>query len=117
MHFLTYLSNGDNNTHLAKACGTVPIHTTAADLEPSLEETGLSVNLLMVRRADWYFYAQEPLMYRAQEGWRETANQALREFLAGEMTQQELLASFDGYWSQARAGEGELWQAQEETGQ
>lgn len=117
VHFLTYLSNGDNNTHLAKACGTVPIHTTAADLEPSLEETGLSVNLLMVRRADWYFYAQEPLMYRAQEGWRETANQALQEFLAGEMTQQELLASFDGYWSQARAGEGELWQAQEETEQ
>ena len=72
VHFLTYLSNGDNNTHLAKACGTVPIHTTAADLEPSLEETGLSVNLLMVRRADWYFYAQEPLMYRAQEGWRES---------------------------------------------
>ena len=31
VHFLTYLSNGDNNTHLAKACGTVPIHTTAAD--------------------------------------------------------------------------------------
>ena len=62
----------------------------------SLEKTGLSVNLLMVRRADWYFYAQEPLMYRAQEAGGRRPIRPCRRFLAGEMTQQELLASFDG---------------------
>ena len=112
-HFLTYLSNEDNNTHLAKVSGTVPIHTTAADMEPSLEETGLAVNLLMVRRADWYYYAQEPVMYQAYEGWRDLANDTLREFLSGEKSQQELLEEFDSYWSQALEEEGELWAAGE----
>lgn len=112
-HFLTYLSNQDNNTHLAKACGTVPIFTTAADMEPSLEESDLAVNLLMVRRADWYFYAQEPVMYEAYEGYRPWADQLLREFLAGEQSQQELLDQLDSYWSQARSAEGELWKSGE----
>lgn len=110
-HFLTYLSNQDNNTHLAKACGTVPIFTTAADMEPSLEESDLAVNLLMVRRADWYFYAQEPVMYEAYEGYRPWADQLLREFLSGERSQQELLEQMDSYWSQARSTEGELWKS------
>lgn len=109
VHFLTYLSNGDNNTHLSKVSGTVPIHTTAADMELSLEESGLAVNLLMVRRADWYFYAQEPVMYEAYDGYRDWANDLLREFLAGKTSQQELLEELDSYWSQARADEGELW--------
>lgn len=114
-HFLTYLSNQDNNTHLAKVCGTVPIFTTAADLEPTLEESNLAVNLLMVRRADWYFYAQEPVMYQAYEGYRDWADGLLRKFLAGELSQQELLDQLDGYWSQARTDEGELWTKEPET--
>lgn len=113
VHFLTYLSGADNNTHLAKVCGTVPIHTTAADLEPSLEETGLAVNLLMVRRADWYYYAQEPVMYQALAGWREQAGDSLRQFLAGDLGQQELLGQFDAYWTQALEDEGELWKSPE----
>ena len=82
-------------------------------MEPSLEETGLAVNLLMVRRADWYYYAQEPVMYQAYEGWRDLANDALREFLSGEKDQRELLEEFDSYWSQALEEEGELWAAGE----
>lgn len=109
VHFLTFLSNGDNNTHLSKVSGTVPIHTTAADMELSLEESHLAVNLLMVRRADWYFYAQEPVMYQAYEGYRDWANDLLRDFLSGQTSQQELLEELDSYWSQARADEGELW--------
>lgn len=116
VHFLTYLSNGDNNTHLAKVCGTVPIHTTAASMEPSLEETDLAINLLMVRRADWYNYAQEPVMYDAFEGYRDWADGLLRECLAGQRSQQELLAELDNYWSQARSEEGQLWTSKEEQG-
>lgn len=114
VHFLTYLENQDNNTHLAKACGTVPIHTTAADLEPTLEDTGLAVNLLMVRRADWYFYGQEPVMYTAQEGWRQLADAQLRRFTGGELSGGEMLEGFAAYWEEARQAEGELWSAQEE---
>lgn len=114
VHFLTYLSNSDNNTHLAKACGTVPIHTTASDLEPSLEEGTLAVNMEMVRRANWYYYAQEPQMYQAQEGWRDQANDALGEYLSGKLSQQELLEEFDSYWSKALEDEGALWKTESE---
>lgn len=114
VHFLTYLSNGDNNTHLSKVSGTVPIHTTAADMELSLAESSLAVNLLMVRRVDWYFYAQEPVMYQAHEGYRDWANDLLREYLAGQTGQQELLDQLDEYWSQARSQEGELWDGETE---
>ena len=113
VHFLTYLSNRDNNTHLAKACGTVPIHTVAADLEPELEETPLAVNLLMVRRADWYFYAQEPVMYQAMDGWREEADASLRSYLAGEQSRDQMLEGFAAYWQQALEQEGELWHQEE----
>ncbi|MGI6254010.1 MAG: extracellular solute-binding protein [Acutalibacter sp.] len=109
IHFLTYLSNRDNNTHLASVCGIPPIHTVAADLEPSLEETPLAVNLLMVRRADWYYYAQEPVMYQAMDGWRQEADASLREYLAGERSKDQLLDGFAEYWSQALEQEGELW--------
>lgn len=114
VHFLAYLSAADNNTHLAKTCGLAPIHTTAADLEPSLEETGLSVNLTMVRRTDWYHYAQEPLMYTACAPWRQEAGAALREFLSGGLEGEELLARFDSYWSQALGEEGILWKVPQE---
>ena len=114
VHFLTYLSNRDNNTHLSAVCGTVPIHTVAADLEPTLEESPLAVNLLMVRRADWYYYAQEPVMYQAQDGWRQKADEDLRAYLDGSLSQEQLLEGFADYWTEALEQEGELWW-QEET--
>ena len=52
-------------------------------------------------------------MYQAYEGWRDLANDGLREFLSGEKDQQELLEEFDSYWSQALEEEGELWAAGE----
>ena len=38
----------------------------------------------------------------------------LREYLAGQTGQQELLDQLDGYWSQARSQEGELWDGETE---
>ena len=67
----------------------------------------------MVRRADWYYYAQEPVMYQALAGWREQAGDSLRKFLAGDLGQQELLGQFDAYWTQALEDEGELWKSPE----
>lgn len=113
VHFLTYLSNRDNNTHLSAVCGTVPIHTVAAALEPALEASPLAVNLLMVRRADWYYYAQEPVMYQAMDGWRQRADEDLRAYLNGGLSQEQLLDGFAAYWSEALEQEGELWQQEE----
>ena len=53
-------------------------------------------------------------MYQAQEGWRDQANDALGEYLFGELSQQELLEEFDSYWSKALEDEGALWKTESE---
>ena len=52
-------------------------------------------------------------MYQALAGWREQAGDSLRQFLAGDLGQQELLGQFDAYWTQALEDEGELWKSPE----
>ena len=39
MHFLAYLTNVDNNTHMAKACGFLPIYRESPGMEPALGES------------------------------------------------------------------------------
>lgn len=39
VHFLAYLTNVDNNTHMAKACGFLPIYRESPGMEPALGES------------------------------------------------------------------------------
>ena len=110
LHFLTFLTSADCNTHYAKVCGTLPVHSTAMVLEPSFLDGDLAVELAMVKRPDWYQYALEPTLYRAWDSYRDQANGWLRRFVAGELTQEELMGLLDRYWLDALAAEGPLWE-------
>ena len=110
VHFLTFLSNADNNTHYAKECGTLPIHAEAAALEESLTEGELAVEVDMASRSDWYRYALPPTMYQAYEGFREQEEEQLRKFVDGELSKDDLLTWLDDYWNTAYEKEGKLWQ-------
>ena len=107
--FLFYLSNPDNNTHIAKVCSLPPLHKEAPTLDPSLEEEGLSANLLVDERSDLYAFGQEPMRYQAWEEFQTLGEQGLRDLLAGRVSVEELLDQFDAYWSQALEEEGRLW--------
>ena len=109
VHFLTFLSNADNNTHYAKECGTLPIHLEAAALEESLLEGDLAVEVKMASRGDWYRYAVPPTMYQAYDGFREEQEQQVRRFIAGELSKEDLMAWLDEYWNAAYHTEGKLW--------
>lgn len=109
-HFLTFLCNADNNTHFAKVCGTMPIHLEAQNMEASLTEGDRAREMEMISKGDWYQYASEPLMYKAHKGYRESANEKLRQLLSGDITGQELLEDLDGYWTKAYIEEGKLWE-------
>lgn len=110
MHFLTFLSNADNNTHYAKECQTYPIHLEAATLEESLEETAVIGDINAAGRSDWYQYASVPAMYAANDGFEETADKILRLYISGDATADEVLDYFSEYWSNALANEGKLWE-------
>ncbi|MCH5352679.1 MAG: extracellular solute-binding protein [Acutalibacter sp.] len=109
VHFLTFLSNADNNTHYAKECGTLPIHLEASALEESLTEGNLATEIEMAGRGDWYRYAVPPAMYQAYEGFREQQEEKLRRFIAGELSKEDLLNWLDEYWNTAYEKEGKLW--------
>lgn len=109
VHFLTFLSNADNNTRYASVQNTLPIHTQAADIENALAVEDMKVEMNMILRADWYQYASEPGMYSAHRDYREPAEEKLRQFIAGELDRDGLLSFLDGYWKDAYAREGKLW--------
>ncbi len=105
-HFLTFLSNADNNTHYAKVCGALPIHVEAADLEEFFSEGDFGPETEMLAHPDWYFYVSRPTMFQACEGYEELADEKVRQFLNGGLSQSELLDWMDEYWSAALAEEG-----------
>ena len=109
LHFLATLSNADNNTHYAVTCGTFPLHSTSLQLEPDLTSGVFSGEISMARSPEVYFCAQEPLQYRAWADYRPQANEKLRQYLAGDLTQKDLLAWLDSYWMAAFEAEGPRW--------
>lgn len=110
VHFLSFLSNSDNNTYYSKQTGALPIHTESVTLEESLEETNLAAELAMANRPDWYRYGSAPSMYTSYENFKISADEQLRSFIAGKLSKADLLSSFDEYWSAALEDEGSLWQ-------
>ncbi len=108
-HFLTFLSNADNNTHLAKVCGSLPIHLGAAAMEDSLTEGDLAAELTMAASGDRYRYAFEPTMYQAYEGYGAEAEEKISQFAKGNLSKADLLSYLDEYWNTACAEEGKLW--------
>lgn len=110
VHFLTFLSNADNNTHFAKECDCLPIHLEAAALEESLTEGDMSAEMTMAGKGDQFRYAMPPAMYQAYEGFREQEETRVRQLVSGELSREELLSWLDGYWNEAYQKEGKLWQ-------
>ncbi len=113
-HFLTFLSNADNNTHYAKICGTLPIHTVAEDLEGSLGTGPLAAEMDILSKVNQYRYASQPKMYQAWTGWKEKLDEKLRQLLEGGVSPEELLGWMDQYWSDALEAEGDLFSLKEE---
>lgn len=113
LHFFTYLCDGDSSTHLAKVSGELPAYREAQDLEPSLTESRLAVEMEMIRHPEQYQYAFRPQLYEANTDWDAIEGSALRRLISGELTEEELLAQFDDYWSQALEDEGVLWTDEE----
>lgn len=107
-HFLLFLSNADNNTHFAKETGSLPIHLTALEMEPSLLEGPRGGEMYVMEKNDWYQYASPPVLYQAYEGWPQRQDEMVRAFLSGSLSGEELLTEMDAYWTQAYEAEGDL---------
>lgn len=102
IHFLTYLSNADNSTHMAKVAGTLPLHNEGLMMEPSLKEGDRGTEIRMCQLGNEYMYANRPDMFLAAseefpalyEGW-------LKAYIEGDSSAEELLDELDAFWKEA----------------
>ncbi len=115
VHFLTYLSNADNNTHIAKVAGTLPINREALLMEPSFSEGDRGMEIRMSQLSNEFQYACRPDMYlSASEQFPALYEQLLRDFLAGDCTDEELLSELDAFWMEAYNSQPDTWSPKEE---
>ncbi len=108
IHFLCYLTNADNNTHLAATCGVMPLYKEALMMEPELAYSTRGVELEQLREGN-IRYMSEPIMYKSHQGFEERLVQRLEDFLDQKLSAEELLVGLDDYWSEARQSQGSLW--------
>lgn len=116
VHFLTYLSAADNNTYLAKTTGSLPIHTEALEMEPSLEEGLRGPEIQQIRQGSQRQYAQRPIMYRDEwEAFSPWYEELLQGYLAGETDAAGVLEELDGYWGRVYKEQGTgSWKVEKE---
>lgn len=94
VHFLAYLTNADNNTHMAKECGTLPIYREATTMEPSLLEGPRATEMALLREGS-YRYACTPYCLEDFCGEEQPFAAQLEQFLSGGIEGEELLARLD----------------------
>lgn len=114
VHFLTYLSNADNNTHIAKVAGTLPLHGEGLEMEPSLKEGERAAEMRMCQLGNEYQYACRPDMYREEsEAFEEEYHRLLKAFLQDEISQEELLSQLNGFWQKVYLEQPNTWELKE----
>ncbi len=114
IHFLTYLTNADNNTHIAKAAGTLPLHGEGLEMEPSLKEGERAAEMRMCQLGNEYQYACRPDMYREEsQAFEEEYRRLLKAFLQDEITQEEMLSQLNGFWQQVYLEQPNTWELKE----
>ena len=92
VHFLAYLTNPDNNTHMVKVGAASPVYRDFFDLEPSLWEEPRAGELDLVNQS--CFYAELPQFITGANPYTPLRTYPA-EYAAGRITGKELLDGLD----------------------
>ena len=91
--------SGEASTTFAKENSMVPILTTAGE-DPFFSEGPWEAYTAMVQDPDTYLNVAEPRNVTWWAEWVQKGDSDLQSVLIGEMTTEELLASWDTYWTE-----------------
>lgn len=105
IEFIEYLSEGDAPLTFAKGNSLVPILTSAAD-DPFFSEGPWATYVAMNDDPDTYLNVVQPRTVSWWQEWQEKSDRELQQVLLGETTTEELLATWDGYWTEKFEAEG-----------
>lgn len=107
--FILYLSNEENNTYFAKEYSTIPIHTTAPEIDSYFVEGPFSVFVEMGEKPETYCFGAAPQSYTAFGEFFNTVDQEYQKYYNDQITADDLLKYLDEYWTKAYEEEGQLW--------
>lgn len=116
IHFLCYLTNADNNTHLAKVLETLPIYKEALSMEPSLLEGDRAAEMTMLNDSA-FRYSGIPRTVSGFADKDQVFQAGLERFLTGSLSAGELLEAMDSQCREALENHQGLpipWLAEEE---
>ncbi|WYB33270.1 hypothetical protein V6574_33435 [Streptomyces sp. SM1P] len=104
MKLVEFLSEGEASTTFAQENSLVPILKEAA--EDSFYKTGPWASYVtMNENPDRYLTATQPRDVPWFTEWTQKADADVQRVLLGKMTQEQLLADWDAYWTAKRKSE------------
>lgn len=107
--FILYLSNPENNTYFAKNYATIPIHSTAPEIDSFFKEGRFAIYMEMAEDSNTYRCATQPMMYNAYATYKAEVDTMYQKWLTEEISTDELLAWLDGFWVDAYEQEGKKY--------
>lgn len=101
---IQFLNSGDASIQFTQENSLVPILTGAAD-DPFYKTGAWASYLAMNENPDVYITAEQPRGVSWFTAWADKADTELQQVLIGQKTSEELLASWDTYWTEKWAAE------------
>ncbi|KQW06488.1 ABC transporter substrate-binding protein [Leifsonia sp. Root4] len=101
---IQFLNSGDASIEFTQTNSLVPILTGAAD-DPFYKTGAWESYLYMNENPEVYITAEQPRGVAWFTEWADKADSELQQVLIGQMTNEELLASWDSYWTEKWAAE------------
>ncbi|MGC0252427.1 ABC transporter substrate-binding protein [Pseudactinotalea sp. Z1748] len=101
---LVQFLSGEASTTFAKENSMVPIRTEANE-DPFYSSGPWEAYMTMTQDPDTYLNVHEPRGVQWWTEWNQKADNELQSLLLGEMTTEELLQSWDEYWTEKLADE------------
>ena len=100
---IKYLAQGEPATTFSKENSLVPILKSAAE-DPFYSEGPWAAYVTMTENPDTYISAVQPRGVSWWTEWIKKSDGELQRVLTGKMSTQELLTSWDSYWTEKLAG-------------
>lgn len=97
VHFLAYLTNPDNNTHMVKEKVASPVYKEVTALEPSLLEEPRGGEIDLVNQS--CFYADVPNYMLQRQDW-ELLRENTVKYAQGSISGKEFLADLDEFYQE-----------------
>ncbi|WP_230391427.1 MULTISPECIES: sugar ABC transporter substrate-binding protein [unclassified Oceanispirochaeta] len=96
--FISYMTGAEKNAEFCKAYGPLPIHGASYASDPYFSSGVYKAWETTMSDTDTYSFIKYPLDSPKYPGWAQVQEQYMQSLLIGEITVDEAIAKWSGYW-------------------